>query len=230
MLTPTSSSTIISTADRQQSAKRRPSDTPLHITKIPQVKKLNTRDLSVTPLPKMTGRTVQQQSSRYREKSPHDTSRRRSLSPHSPNLNSRIVNLSSKSVITLVDSINLHEEIMQRLMEVEKRTYASEQCSFSTEQELQKLSGLVEENKQLHETIKQLMHKLEMAHSQIAFLSAPPKKNPNEIVIDDLDMVDETATTTKDSIHAISDEAWHQRKSEIGKSRLQAAVEKEIRL
>ncbi|KAI7850933.1 hypothetical protein BDC45DRAFT_572609 [Circinella umbellata] len=47
---------------------------------------------------------------------------------------------------------------------------------------------------------------------------------PNEIIVEDLDMADNEITTTKDSIHAISDEKWQQHKTEIDKSRLQAAV------
>ena len=75
VLTPNSSSNIITQTDRQLNTKRRSSDTSLRVTKIPPTKKSNIRDAPVESFITMIPRSVPPPKKEVTE------SRRRSLSP-----------------------------------------------------------------------------------------------------------------------------------------------------
>ncbi|KAG2211534.1 hypothetical protein INT45_003974 [Circinella minor] len=116
------------------------------------------------------------------------------------------------------------------MVAVENRATTSEQRLFSAEEELKTFANILEENQQLHEANKQLKFELEKAHAEISALRIGPQ-NPEEITVDDSDMLEvETITTTKNSIHALSDAAWSKQRAEIEKSRNLVEADKEKQL
>ncbi|KAI7857530.1 hypothetical protein BDC45DRAFT_566507 [Circinella umbellata] len=231
-ITPNASSTIISSTARQHS-KRRSSATPLYVTKIPPTKKPNTGFEPKLLSENMISR-AEKQESRHRARTTATLPRRRSLSPQTGPTPSHLARLALKADQQPEEKfskvINPMEELLQRMVAVENRASTSEQRLFSAEEELKTFANILEENQQLHEANKQLKFELEKAHAEISALKIGPQ-NPVEITINDSDMLEvEAITTTKDSIHALSEAAWSKRRAEIEKNRNLVAADKEKQL
>ena len=205
--------------DRQQYTKRRSSGTPLYVTKIPPTKKSNIWD---TPIESNITMPLCMDHS---PKKDLVEIRNRSLSPRSSsNIFSRLAQSAhrsrNKEQDSLAKSLDHLEEMLKCLEEVEKHTtstekwyYSIEERLYSAEDQIKQITTLIKENKALHETVQQLTTdldttkwELETVHAKIAQMETS-NNNPNEIRIDNVDMdLDERLTTTKDSIHALSDE------------------------
>ncbi|KAG2216599.1 hypothetical protein INT45_001987 [Circinella minor] len=172
-------------------------------------------------------------------------SRRRSLSPHASSAtNSRLAQMGHRTRYKEMESFSASKdslsELLTRLEEVEKCTTSSEQRHYSVEErlytaedQLKQMNALIEENKALHESVQQLTIELdttklelEAAHAKIAQLETCSNNPTESSITHDVDM-DEQLTTTKDSIHALTDEDWAKRKTEIEKSCIQVAADKE---
>ena len=254
MLTPASSSSIITTINRNHAIKRRPTDTPLYATKTPATKKQNNKNnnnnnidtTSVEPeaMSLSPDSPLSPPRPRERERStPLDVTdqRRRSMSPPTPG-NSRLARLGATTVqktkTSLVSNKDINEnklitELLHRLTEIEKRSsttevrlYDNEQKLLHQEQELTHIRDLIEEN-------KNLKLELETAHAKIAKLEAQQlaHHNPIEITNTDMDLEEgEIITSTKDSIHALSDVEWRKRQAEIEVNHTKTQTEKEKKL
>ncbi|KAI7851867.1 hypothetical protein BDC45DRAFT_571745 [Circinella umbellata] len=218
VLTPASSSSIITTINRNHAIKRRPTDTPLYTTKTPATKKQNNKNNNNNNINTTSAETEAMSLSpdsplspprpRERERSTQlevIDQRRRSMSPPTPS-NSRLARLGATTVqktkTSLVSNKDINEnklitELLHRLTEIEKRSsttevrlYDNEQKLLHHEQELTHIRDLIEEN-------KNLKLELETAHAKIAKLKAQQLAHHNPIEITNTNMDLEEVNHTK---------------------------------
>lgn len=254
MLTPASSSSIITTIDRTHVIKRRPTNTPLYATKTPATKKQNNKNNNPNNISNTSVELLDMSSSPHsppsalrshgRDRSTlleAQNQRRRSMSPPLSG-SSRLASLGAateqqaKNLLISNNDISenkLIKELLHRLTEIEKRSsttevrlYDNEQKLLNQEQELNHVRDLIEENKKLR-------IELETAHAKIAKLEAQQSSlhHQAEIIITDMDLEEgEITTSTKDSIHALSDVEWRKRQAEIEVNHTKAQTEKDKKL